>query len=413
MDPGQGRDPGLTLTFLAGVQNLTPSIPTAGLVETTRGWSSAGELFHALAAVNEPEREWTPRDVERRAHRVLAQSLLPELVRWPSSADAWLDALPAESLRQREIAAAPTAGTSWRDTARLGWPPRTFRGRHRLRIADTLLVSTLRWTLDRLAPVVDDASLVLPGLLADVRGQLDATGELREAPAVEQASAIEPSRADLTAVASEGYPWNVMAPVADALLDFSGTGALDAIDALVVPDDVLTGRLFHLGVLGELLLAMRAAGARVTPKRPLSAAASPGPSYEIVDAKGDDWELWFEAAGVWSYRGVKSPYRLVSGGVAAAGGTLGADLMLVQASTACLLIECKYSANPARVARDGYHQAAAYALEARELIDDVTSVVVGPVEAVQTAATVKTGTATLGICNPNALPDLLAGIGFA
>jgi hypothetical protein len=397
----------------AGIEQLTPKIPLAGLVEATRSWSSAGELFAALAAVDEPEREWTARDIERRVHRVLAQRLESHLTAWPIRADAWLDALPAESLRPREVALAPNSGTSWRETAKKGWPPAAFHGKRRHRIADTLLVSTLRWTLEVLTPVVRDAELVVPGLLAEVAPQVQCALGLLETEPVSRAHAIAPSFQDLSAVSGEGRPWNVLSPVTEALLWSRSAGLLELIDALVVPDDQLTGRLFQLGALGELLVALRACGAETTPIRPVSGAASHGPAYRVTMPSGEIWDLWFEAAGVWGERGIESPYRRVSTEVAGAGGTLGADLLLCHASERAFLIECKYSAEPSRVARDGFHQAAAYALEACEIFDTVISVVVGPSDVVGISNLISTDTAELGIFCAEDLGELMPAIGLA
>jgi hypothetical protein len=396
----------------SGIEDLVPKIPTTGLVETTRSWSSAGELFEALAAVEEPEREWSARDLERRAHRVLAQRLRPDLMKWPQGFSDWLDALPAESLRPREMISAPSSGTSWRETARHGWPPIAFHGRTRHRIADTLLISTLRWTLESLKPVVEDARSVLPGLLVDVDEQLAAAFGLLEVDPVSRAHAVPPSFSDLAAVSGEGHPWNVLSPVAADLLRRQSDGILELIDTLIVPDDQLSGRLFHLGVLGELLVALRSAGADVIPVRPVSGSASVGPSYRVVSAEENPWELWFEAAGLWSERQILSPYQLASQGVPGAGGALGADLLLAREDARALLVECKYSANPARVARDGFHQAAAYALEARELFEGVVSVVVGPSDVVIDSTLVATKTAKLGICRPDHMDQLLLSAGF-
>lgn len=400
------------MPLLAAIETLQPKIPLAGLIETTRSWSSAGELFAALAAVDEPERRWSARDVERRAHRVLAQRLMGDLATWPSATDPWLDALPAESLRPREVTLAPNSGTSWRETARRGWPPSAFHGSRRRRIADTLLVSTLRWTLDSLLPVVRDADLVLPGLLLEVESQVGAALDLLDMDPVNSASAVTPSFQDLNSVSAEGRPWNLLRPVAETLLWSKSAGSLELIDTLIVPDDQLSGRLFQLGVLGELLAALRRSGAETIPKRPVSGAASRGPAYEVVSSSGAVWDLWFEAAGLWRDRGLKSPYRQLSAKIPGAGGTMGADLLLCRDSKASLLVECKYSNEPSRVARDGFHQAAAYALEAREIFETVVSVVVGPSDVVPVSNLISTETADLGIFRPDEMDQLLTGAGF-
>ena len=218
---------------------------------------------------------------------------------------------------------------------------------------------------------------------------------------------------DLAAISSEGHPWNVLSPVAAELLRSRSAGILELIDTLIVPDDQVSGRLFHLGVLGELLVALRSAGAEVIPVRPISGSASAGPAYRVLSAAGTWWELWFEAAGLWGERQILSPYKLASQGVPGAGGALGADLLLAREDTHALLIECKYSANPARVARDGFHQAAAYAVEAGELFENVASVVVGPSDVVIESKVVATKTSKLGICRPDHMNQLLLAAGFA
>lgn len=400
------------MPFPADVEALDPAIPITGLVETTRSWSSGGELFEALASVDEPERNWSARDLERRANRVLAQRLLPGILTWPLAADEWWDALPAESQRPRETTLIPNSGTSWRETARLGWPPTAFHGRTRKRIADTLLVSTLKWTIESLQPVVADSDLVLPELLKPAATQLEAAFGLLEFELIDGAHGVTPSFADLMAVSSEGFPWNVLSPVTAELLEVQSDGILDLVDTLIVPDDELHGRLFHLGVLGELLVSLRAVGAEVVPLRPISASASPGPAYRVQGPDGTQWELWFEAAGIWRNRKVKSPYGHLSSAVPGAGNALGADILLALGDDRAALIECKYSAHPARVARNGFHQAAAYALEAAELFESVVSVVVGPSGIVIEPSFVTTSTAELGICQPEDMNALLAAIDF-
>lgn len=73
-----------------------------------------------------------------------------------------------------------------------------------------------------------------------------------------------------------------------------------------------------------------------------------------------------------------------------------------------LIVECKYSADASTVARDGYHQASAYALEAKSLVEDVISVVVGPEEVVVGPGFVETIAGRIGVIPPTAIPVVVA-----
>src|SRR3954462_8334186 len=109
---------------LATYEDLA-DIPAGGLAEALEGWSSKGELWAGLAAVP-AERDWTWRDSERRAMRVLLAELLPALVRWPAMELTWVEALPAVTHRTRDVAPHLGAGVSWPQTRLHGWPPREF-----------------------------------------------------------------------------------------------------------------------------------------------------------------------------------------------------------------------------------------------------------------------------------------------
>jgi hypothetical protein len=176
---------------------------------------------------------------------------------------------------------------------------------------------------------------------------------------------------------------------------------------IVAPDPDLAWRLFHLAVLGEVLHALRTCGARVSSKRPLGDSLR-GPAYEVTDAGGRRWDLWFEAAGAWSRYGFDSPYVSAAAGVPGAGQPLGTDLMLVRPGDRALLLECKYSWNPSVVARGGYEQIVAYATEAHEIAPgNVTAVVVGPAGVVQHVGFAETLAGPIGIIPPEAIPPLI------
>lgn len=385
------------------------TIPQRGLDETLRAWTGQGQLWAALAAVTDPvaERRWTAGDVRRRAHRVLFQELEPLLLRWPTKVRSWLEALPAESRRDRVVVAAPIGGTLWAATRRLGWPPRHFHARPRSREPDTLLVTNVRWLLEGLLEVRRSAAV--PGSEAQVsaRERADVAIGLLEYEPIASAAGIAPSPSDLLALRGEGRPWTAAVPVARALRGLDGAGLAELARRVIEPDEDLGWRLFHLAILGELLHALRTSGASVVSTRPIGASVA-GPAFKVEDAEGRTWDLWFEAAGAWARYGRPSPYGQASTGVPGAGSALGTDLMLIRPDEAALLLECKYSMDPGVVARSGYEQALAYAVEAHEFAaGNVSAVVVGPAEVVRAIGYAETLAGPVGIIHPDAIPAVV------
>lgn len=391
----------------AGVQD--PALPWDGVLDVLRGWSGRGQLYNALAAVADPNGDaWSARDVQRRARRVLFTQLLPHLKRLPGSVNGWLDALPAQSTNHRVAVAAPAGRVDWPRTRERGWPPRVFDVRVRSRHADELLVTVLRWTFDRLAEVRSDAARVLPGIDDPVRDQLAVADSVRAGPPVNGGTGggERPTARDLAAVRHSGRPWTGLADVAATLLT-EDTELDDLARRLVLPDDDLKWRLFHLGCLGALLVSLRRAGCVVTWLRPLGSAGS-GPAYQVLDPEGRRWDLWFEAAGMWRWYGAASPYRAVRAALPGAQQPLGADLALVRGREYGLLVECKYSPDASYVGRNGYEQALAYLTEARTgLLDHADAAVVGPAGVVHDTATVGTHSGSLTITDPSGLDHLV------
>ena len=386
-----------------------PPIPIRGLDETLRAWSGQGDLWEGLAAVRDPvaERHWSARDVRRRAHRVLFQLLEPRFAAWPSVRRIWVEALPAISLRPRVLASVPVAGTSWPETRKGGWPPRSFVARPRKRTADTVLTTTLRWVLEELNDIRRAAVAPVDPEQLVARHHLEVALSLLQAEPIASTAPAVPSPTDLVSVLSTGRPWRSVVPVAQELRALSGSGLLELAQRVVAPDGELAWRLFHLAILGEVLHALRTSGATVTSLRPLGDALS-GPAFEVVDADRRQWDLWFEAAGAWSRYGRSSPYVQAAAGVSGAGQPIGTDLMLIRPDDRALLIECKFSWNPAVVARGGYEQTLAYATEAHELTPgSVSAVVVGPSGVVQSVGYAETLAGPLGIVPPEAIPAVI------
>lgn len=388
------------------------SIPEEGLSEVLRAWSGQGQLWEALAKVRDEasdEADWSAKDVRRRAHRILFADLTTALRQWPRRRRDWNEALPAESRRERMATPMPTSGTSWKETRILGWPPRTFVGHSRQRVADTLSITTLRWTLERLMRVWEDAKAIEPSVVAPVDGQMRVARELLLIEPISSTEAIEPTRSDLLAVRREGWPWNSVANVAEELRNASRGSLVELARRMVRPTDVeLRWRLFHLGVLGTMLSALRFRGATVKSVRPLSAAATPGPSYLVRDEHGRQWELWFEAADLWRYYGLTSPYSRATAAVRGRDRTLSADLLLMRRGERGLVVECKYSGKSGEVARGGYAQAVTYAMELRtKLVEEAKAVVVGPEETMTGVSSTRTVVGEVGVAPPSRLDEVL------
>lgn len=239
------------------------------------------------------------------------------------------------------------------------------------------------------------------------RHRLGVAVSLLEVEPIASSVPAVPSPTDLVAVRAAGRPWRSLVPVAQELRALSSSGLLELAQRVVAPDGELAWRLFHLAILGELLHALRTSGARVTSLRPLGDALS-GPAFEVVDADGRQWDLWFEAAGAWSRYGRPSPYVQAAAGVPGAGQPIGTDLMLVRPDERALLIECKFSWNPAVVARGGYEQTVAYATEAHEYAPgNVSAVVVGPSGVVEGVGYADTLAGPVGIVPPEAIPAVV------
>ena len=384
-------------------------IPESGLVEIFADWSGAGELWDALAAVDDPSaaRKWRRSDVIARAHRVLLQRLEPTLRKWPRTTEAWLERLPAQSVvRQFEADYIPS-GVSWhRTTRQFGWPPRRFVGRQRDRSADSLLVTTTKWAIEQLADIWTSARRLLPTAGSSVAPQLEAAVALLDFEAFARAESILPSTVDIRSITAEGVPWTFIAEVCDELR-LVNVSLLELSRRGLFPQPELRGRLFHLAVLGLLLHALRSSGYQLISRRPIGAEAR-GPAY-VFRVDGGAWaHVWFEASAAWSFYGRSSPYAEAARGVPGAGDPLGADIMVVIPDTKVFIVECKYSRNPQTVARGGYEQTVAYVTEAStKFAPLVRGVVIGPEGVVTARHETTLSTGSVAIAPPHALAALL------
>ena len=386
-----------------------PSLPVEGIHRVLSSWSGGGKLLQALAAASgDPEsgRRWSEADLERRAFRVLFEILKPDAARLPRRASQWMDALPAVTASTRVSRPGPFSGASWTETwRRAGWPPTAIWGKIRHRADDSVLVSSLRWTLETLLRVAEGASWTWPTALDPVADQLAAARAVLAREPLASAPAVPPSRVEILAMRRDGPPWSVVADVATHLHLLVGSAEALAFQ-LLAPDPDLRPLLFHLGTLGAVIVALERAGCRLTSVRPISGRAT-GPAY-AVEGYGATWDLWFEAGGAWRHYGVREPYRIATAGMPMSYQPLGADIMLIARERRALVIECKYpvSSGPEYIARAGFLQAVTYAVEARELASDVAALVVGP-EELTGAGTAITAAGRVSFAPPSALPSVV------
>lgn len=197
-----------------------------------------------------------------------------------------------------------------------------------------------------------------------------------------------PDRTVLRSLAASGAPWQSVAAVG-SVVQRSRTDLRFLAFDLIEPDPTGRGALFHLCVFGEMVRSLRSLGFDVHWNTALGSNARV-PQVTATDRDGTAWDLWYEAGAAHRYYGLKPQLfgRAVKH-VPGAGGTVGADIGLIAADGRSLLLECKWSPEVTYVARDGYHQAASYALDmAHATKADTWSFVVGPAEVIPTASAV-------------------------
>ncbi|WP_133873657.1 hypothetical protein [Paractinoplanes brasiliensis] len=261
---------------------------------------------------------------------------------------------------------------------------------------DEMLVSSLRWTLDTLAAIHDDAISIDPTVDVAVADRIRVGFGLLDVSPIREATAEQPGMPEISAMRAAGRPWGALADLC-RLLSRSLSSLADLARDQIAPDDELRSRLFHLGVLGTMLYELGRMGASTRSVRPI-AGGSTGPAFEVRGLDARPWDLWFEAAGMWRYYGVASPYRSAVAGLHGAGQPLGADLVLVRQGEGAFLVECKYSHNADYVGRNGYLQAVTYLTEARcGLAPFASSIVIGPDDVVDSHGAVTTPVGQVGV----------------
>jgi hypothetical protein len=367
-------------------------------------WIGRGGLVPALQAVHPDElpRDWTASDTRLRVDYVLFLTLLPTIGRWPTRVTAWLDLLPAQSLSLKNITKAPTGGTSWPQTRRrFGWPPSDFVNRSRLRVADELLSTTLAWVVREVIRLRAAAEAVDPLAAVRVSPQLQAAVQLLDGLLAGSPS-VEPTPAELVAIEREGGVWRSVAAAARQLRQAQEPA--DLASRLLLPE--LQPLLFHLGVLGVLLLAIRDEGGEVVSRSPLGHVS--GQEQYHVRLPGRSWHLWVEGAGAWHRYKIKSPYRQVTSFLPDRTRVLSPDILLLRPGKEALVLECKYSGNSDYVGRRGLAQVNLYATELHgSLSSHVTAYVIPPETVLTGASAVATPSGSLGLARPSDLPQIL------
>lgn len=384
-------------------------VPTRGLDYLLSAWSGAGDLVRAISAVKAEASDvadWKESDVQRRLRRIVFERAKAAIKMWPHRIADWVGALPTVSTTSRVRAAHPFRGADWVETyIRGGARPRDWFGKSRARADDSILVSSFKWTADRLLSVAAEQETLSRSIVAPVKAQLEAVGQLLSMEPLASAVPERPGSVELRAIAREGTPWSAVCAVARELLKMDGHPRELAYE-LLMPDSDCRWRLFHVGVLGECLLALADLGYALKSVRPIAAGLA-GPVFSAALGP-HQIDIWFEAGAAWSYQpygNIPEPYKAASVGARGSFQPLGADIMLRAQGGRVLVIECKYG-DAEYVCRNGYLQAVTYAVEALEFGGEVQAAVLGPEGVVSVGAT-KTRAGDLSILPPSALGWLM------
>ncbi|MEM9454952.1 MAG: hypothetical protein AAGF11_12285 [Myxococcota bacterium] len=253
----------------------------------------------------------------------------------------------------------------------------------------------MKWTLVELRRIWHLAIKGGTEVDASVRRQMRTIEDVLKLPLLQSIEAEKLTTETRRSMKSEGRPWTWVVAVAEVLRALDAQALEELCQEIIVPDPELRWRLFHLGVLGALLLAIIERGGRVTSTRPIVNSSS-GPVY-MVELYGSSWDLWFEAGGLWKTYNVPSPYPRAMAGLGARLRVRSPDLLLVRPKDRALILECKYSSDSGYVSK-AYEQVTAYANELRtEVVERVVGLTVAPEGVVGRGSGVETKTGRIGI----------------
>ncbi|MFN8119057.1 MAG: hypothetical protein U0R67_05760 [Micropruina glycogenica] len=364
------------------------SIPLEGIENILSGWSGKGTLYEAMAAVSGDdtmERAWTEQDIRSRADRILVEHVRADIDKWPRSVDEWLPHLPVTSRAEVLVSSTPRGRVDWRETSRrFGWPARSYVTRRRHREIADVTVTTLAWTVERLEAVVRQARTgrMLPEIEPALDDPLIAAREALSLTQIPE-TLPRPDRHDLDALLTSGRPWSYVEAVTSKIVR-SETDLLWFAEQMLSPDPDLRWRLFHLAALGHLLSALRKHQARISWRAPMGAGSS-GPHFVARLPDGTNVEVWFETSGANRHYGGATAglYSKTVTPIHGAERGIGADLgVFIPSRKHALLFEVKFSWYGPYISRNGFHQAAAYVLDAGDHWERVWSYILGPEERV-------------------------------
>lgn len=386
-------------------------IPLDGLHFILTGWMGQGRLFTALAAISDGvEVKWSDADVRARAMRMVVESVREHLLNWPTSIDDWLPHLPVSSIRESDITRTPHGRIDWLETTkRYGWPPVAYVTAKRYRNLSDVTIEVLAWTVERLKRAL---SVAYSGINPDYTRLRDVVEVASDALNLCKTSEKppRPNFHDLKALSASGPPWTDVRPVAEILLR-SETDLVWFATQMLIPDEELRWRLFHLAVTGSVLNSLQRKGFSVSWNAPIGAdGASLRPTFTALSPDARKLDIWFESqsASREYFPGKLTPYQKATRAIQKRESSIGADIAIYDLETrTALLVECKFGGG-SYVARAGFHQASGYLLDHSPIWKTIWSFVVGPSEVIEKLNDIEiSGSKKVGFARPDDLDTVI------
>jgi hypothetical protein len=375
-------------------------------------WQGAGELWSAVAAAasDETTRRWTAEDVRRRALRVLLPKVARDIVALPRDRRAWEEGLAAESRTTLRRGTAARGRVDWGRTARGTWPPTELVYRARQRRPDSVLANALAWAVERAQRLLDAAPSTLTELEQSAVERLEVLAAMSDHAVLYGREPQPLAGDDVRALRGSGYPWRDLARVANSIITIEARGLEHLALELLAPDAEMGGKLFHLGVCGEMVYGLQQLGCVVESVRPIGGGqASDRPAFRTLHA-GVEWELYFESAGIWRELDLRQPYVDAVSALVGTSQALSADLLLIdRQGRRALILECKDSYDATYVGRSGYHQATTYLIEAEgRLSDETVALTIGHAGTVCGMSVTALGGGLVGLAEADLVADIVS-----
>src|SRR5581483_10828655 len=298
----------------------------------------------------------------------------------------------------------------WPRTALDGWPPAELVYRRRQRRPDTVLANALAWGAERANALLDAAPTALTPLEASAVERLKVLAALGKHPALYNIEPQQLAGDDLRALHGSGYPWRDLEAVASSIIAIEERGLDHLALELLAPDTEMGGKLFHLGVCGEMVYGLQQLGCVVESVRPIGGGQSSArPAFRTLHA-GVEWELYFESAGIWRRAHIRQPYLNAVAALRGTSQSLSADLLLIDRhGRRALMFECKDSYDPTYVGRGGYHQATTYLVEAQgRWSDETVSLTIGHAGAVTGISLEPLAGGVVGLAEAGLVADIVS-----